>query len=368
MSENRRHTAPRPGPRQVGLELGLLPPGKWNAITDVAGVRVGHTSVIEGQDVRTGVTVILPHGDNLFREKVIAATHTINGFGKPCGLEQIRELGTLESPIALTGTLNVPRVADALLTWMLARDEGIARTTSTVNVVVGECSDAYLNDARGRHVHEEHVLAALAGACGGPVAEGAVGAGVGMTAFGFKGGVGSASRRLPAEAGGWTVGALIVSNFGLRAQLTIDGVPVGRRLGGDGEGPPERGSVMVVLATDAPLTARQLGRLSRRAVHGLARTGSFSGHGSGDFVLAFSTAQRIPHASGLSELSLRCLPEDGRTFSMLLFAVVEAVEEAVIASLFRAETVSGYQGHVRQALPLPAVLELLRCHGRLQSG
>ena len=356
----------RPLPREVGLCLGTLPAGPWNAITDVPGVRVGHTSVIEGSDVRTGVTVVLPHGGNLFREKVIAATHTINGFGKPCGLEQLRELGVLESPIALTSTLNVPRVADGLLTWMLAQDEGIARTTSTVNVVVGECNDGYLNDARGRHVREEHVLAALAGASTGPVAQGAVGAGVGMVAFGYKGGVGSASRRLPEETGGWTVGALVVSNMGRRAQLTIDGVPVGRLLS---EGEParsERGSVMVILATDAPLTSRQLGRLCRRVPHGLARTGSTAGGSSGDFAIAFSTAQRVPQDSGAPELVLRCLPDDGRAFDLLLLAVVEAVEEAVIASLFRAETVTGYAGRTVPALPLPAVLTLLERFGRLR--
>ncbi|MDI7275424.1 MAG: P1 family peptidase [Anaerolineae bacterium] len=356
----------RPSPREAGLRLGTLPTGPGNAITDVAGVRVGHASVIEGQDVRTGVTVVLPHGGNLFREKVVAAAHTINGFGKPCGLEQIRELGTLESPIALTSTLNVPRVADGLLTWMLAQDEGIARQTSTVNVVVGECNDAYLNDARGRHVREEHVLAALNGASAGPVAQGAVGAGVGMVAFGYKGGVGTASRQVPGEMGGWTVGALVVSNMGRRRQLTIDGVPVGRLLAEEEGERPESGSIMVVLASDAPLTARQLGRLCRRVSHGLARTGSISGSGSGDFAIAFSTAQRIPHASAAGELQLRSLPDESPAFDLTLQAVVEAVEEAVIASLFRAETVTGYAGRTVPALPLPPVLALLQRYGRLR--
>ncbi len=357
----------RPGPREAGLSLGTLAPGPRNDITDVAGVRVGHTSVVEGHDVRTGVTVVLPHDGDLFRQKVIAAAHTINGFGKPFGLEQVRELGTLESPIALTSTLNVPRVADALLSWMLARDADIARTTTTVNVVVGECSDSFLNDARGRHVGEAHVLAALSeaegsgGAAAGAVAQGSVGAGVGMVAFGFKGGVGSASRVL----GDHTLGALLVANYGGRAQLTIAGVPVGRLLAGPAAPQPERGSVMIVLATDAPLSARQLGRLSRRAVHGLARTGSTSGHGSGDFVLAFSTAQRIAHDAGVAELTLRCLPDDGRALEGLFQAVVEAVEEAAISALFRAETVVGRDGHVAEALPVDAVLELLRKHGRL---
>lgn len=364
----------RPTPRQAGLSLGTLPTGPQNDITDVAGVGVGHTSVVEGRDVRTGVTVVLPHGGNLFREKVVAAAHTINGFGKPFGLEQVRELGTLESPIALTSTLNVPRVADALISWLLAHDADIARRTSTVNVVVGECADSYLNDARGRHVGEAHVLRALAaagegaggaGASARPLAQGSVGAGTGMVAFGFKGGVGSASRRLPAELGGHTLGALVVSNFGRRDQLTIAGVPVGRLLGGPAEAPPERGSVMIVLASDAPLSARQLGRLCRRAVHGLARTGSTSGHGSGDFVLAFSTAQRIPHGAPAGELALRCLADDGPALEALFQAVVESVEEAVVASLFCAETVAGRDGHVREALPIEPVLDLLRRYGRL---
>ncbi len=356
----------RPGPRALGLRLGTLPPGPSNAITDVVGVRVGHCSVVQGQDVRTGVTVILPHGGNVFREKLIAAAHTINGFGKPCGLEQIRELGTLESPIALTGTLSVPRVADGLLTWLLDLDEGIARTTSTANLVVGECSDAYLNDARGRHVREEHVLAALAAAAEGPVRQGAVGAGVGMTVFGWKGGVGSSSRRCPAELGAYTVGALAVSNYGAPEQLTIAGVPVGRRLAEGGPQQPERGSVMVVLATDAPLSSRQLGRLSRRAVHGLARTGSIGGHGSGDFVLAFSTAQRIPHDPAGGEMVLRALPDGAAAFEVLLLAVVEAVEEAAIASLFCAGTMEGFQGRRREGLPVTQVMEMLRHAGQVQ--
>jgi len=358
-------TPSRPGPRELGLCLGTLPPGPHNDITDVAGVRVGHTSVIEGHDVRTGVTVVLPHGGNPFREKVIAAVHTINGFGKPFGFEQVRELGTLESPIALTGTLSVPRVADALLTWMLARDGEIAREAPTVNLLVGECSDAFLNDARGRHVHEGHVLAALEAAGEGPVAQGSVGAGVGMTAFGYKGGVGSASRRLSAACGPYTLGALLVSNYGRPEQLTIAGVPVGRLLPNQTPSEQERGSVMVILATDAPLTARQLGRLGRRAVHGLARTGSTSGHGSGDFVIAFSTAQRIPQDGETMELSLRCLQDGGPAMEALFQAVVEAVEEAAISSLFRAETITGRDGHTREALPVAQVLDVLRRSGRL---
>jgi len=358
----------RPGPRELGLCLGTMPTGQHNDITDVPGVRVGHTSIIEDRDVRTGVTVVLPHGGNLFREKVIAAVHTINGFGKPFGFEQVRELGTLESPIALTGTLSVPRVADALLTWMLAEDPDIARDAPTVNVVVAECSDAYLNDARGRHVREEHVVVALREATGGPVAQGTVGAGVGMSAFGFKGGVGSASRQLPDALGGYTLGVLLVSNYGRPEQLTIAGVPVGRLLAATCDGQGERGSVVVILATDAPLTARQMGRLCRRVVHGLARTGSTSGHGSGDMVVAFSTAQRIPQSSQGAELHLRCLPDDGPALEALFQAVVEAVEEAAIASLFRAEAVTGRDGHSRQALPVEQVLEILRRYGRLSPG
>ncbi len=362
----------RPRLRDYGLTIGQLPPGPLNAITDVLGVRVGHATLIQGEGplrpgegpVRTGVTLILPHAGNLFREKVRASVHTINGFGKPCGFEEVRELGVLETPIALTNTLNVYRVADALASHALAQNPEIGVRTSSVNPVVGECNDGYLNDIQGRHVGAEQVAAALddalAGKAGVPVLEGNVGAGTGTSCFGWKGGIGTASRALPEQAGGWTVGALVQSNFGRPEQLMVDGLPVGRFLRPPGYRPqPERGSIMVVLATDAPLTARQLHRLCVRAGAGIARTGSHFGHGSGDFVIAFSTAHRIHHwpqeLTGLGP----ALANEPRAMQGLFAGVVEAVEEAILNSLFAAETMTGRDGHVRHALPVEPIVKRL---------
>ncbi len=361
----------RPRARELGLIVGELPPGPENAITDVAGVLVGHATVVAGEGplrpgegpVRTGVTVIRPHAGNLFREKVRAAVHTINGFGKVCGFEQVRELGRLESPIALTNTLNVGLVADALVEQAIRESPEIGITTDTVTVVVGETNDGYLNDIQGRHVKTEHVRAAIESATTGPVAEGAVGAGTGTTCFGWKGGIGTASRVVPAEAGGFTVGALVQSNFGRARDLTICGVPVGRHLTPPDAPAPrgqERGSIMIVLATDAPLSSRQLTRLCVRAAAGLARTGSHLGHGSGDFVIAFSTAQRFPHVPRSLTEAQTVLVDEGRAMTWLFPAVVESVEEAVLNSLCRAETTTGRDGHVRVALPLDEVVGLLR--------
>jgi len=357
--------------RQVGLLMGDLTPGPLNTITDVAGVRVGHTTLIAGEGplvpgqgpVRTGVTVILPHGANLFREKVPAAVHTINGFGKACGFEEVRELGVIEAPIALTNTLNVGLVADALVQHAVRQSPEIGISTSSVNVVVGECNDGFLNDLQGRHVRGEHVWAAIDGARSGPVPEGAIGAGTGTQCFGWKGGIGTASRVLSAEAGGFTVGALVQSNFGRPRDLTILGIPVGRHLQPLGPAKPpaqEKGSVMIVLATDAPLDARQLRRLCVRAAVGLARTGSHHMHGSGDFVIAFSTAYRIEHTPA-SLTALRPVLADEPTVMGGLFpAVAECVEEAILNSLFRAETVIGRDGNTRYALPLEEVIAPIR--------
>ena len=296
--------AQRPRARDLDLIVGELPAGRYNAITDVRGVAVGHATLIWGEGplvpgqgpVRTGVTVVLPHMGNLFREKARAAVHTINGFGKALGFEEVRELGVIEAPIALTNTLNVGLVADAIVQSMIQQNPDIGVRTHTVNVVVGETNDGYLNDIQGRHVRAEHVWAALEAAAGGPVAEGNVGAGTGTTSFGWKGGIGTSSRVTPAESGGWTVGALVQANFGDPASLRILGraaATPGR--GRDAAAPPgDAGSVMIVLATNAPLSERQLGRLCKRAAAGLARLGSVYGHGSGDFVIAFSTAERIP--------------------------------------------------------------------------
>ena len=353
--------------------------GPHNAITDVAGVRVGHTTLISGEGplrpgtgpVRTGVTVILPHEHSLFRHKVRAAVHTINGFGKVFGFEQVRELGLIESPIALTNTLNVGLVADALIGHAIQRDPDIGISTAgTVNVVVGETNDGYLNDIQGRHVRAEQVRAAIASASAGPVVEGAVGAGTGTICFGWKGGIGTASRVLPKGGGGYTVGALVQSNFGRPRDLVVCGVPVGRELQ-----PPARrrdtprdlpfaaqkeGSIMIVLATDAPLDARQLGRLCVRVGAGLARTGSTYGHGSGDFVIAFSTAHRVVHAPAMLETMQPVVADEGKAMYGLFPAVVESVEEAVLNSLFRAETMTGRDGHTIQALPVERVVAMCK--------
>ncbi len=361
----------RPRARNAGIVVGELPTGAHNAITDVAGVRVGHVTLIEGEGplrpghgpVRTGVTVILPHGDNLFRHKVRAAVHTINGFGKVRGFEQVRELGVVETPIALTNTLNVGLVADALVQYMVRQNPDIGITTSTANVLVGETNDGYLNDIQGRHVHAEHVWAAIESATPGPVAEGAVGAGTGTTCFGWKGGIGTASRVVPDEAGRYTVGALVQSNFGRPQDLTVCGVPVGQQIRPSGMAPPpasDGGSIMVVLATDAPLSERQLRRLCVRAAAGLARTGSHYGHGSGDFVIAFSTAWRVEHDPAALTTTQTVLADEEQAMGWLFPAVVESVEEAILNSLFRAETVTGRDGHVRHALPVEEVVSLVR--------
>jgi D-aminopeptidase len=348
----------------VSANYWLVPPGAMNAITDVAGVRVGHTTLVAGAGplrpglgpVRTGVTVIVPHAGNLFRRKVRAAVHTINGFGKACGFEQMRELGQIETPIALTNTLNVWRVADALVDHALGQNPGIGIHTSTVNPVVAECNDGYLNDIQGRHVRTEHVLEAIAIAAPGAVQEGAVGAGTGTSCYGWKGGIGTASRVAPASAGGYTVGALVQTNFGRPKELCFGGVPIGRNLRPPEEPQEDAGSLVVVLATDAPLDSRQLHRLCVRAGVGLARTGTTIGHGSGDFVIAFTTANGLNRVTGEDDIPLTrteiCVVNEETVLGGLFPAVVEAVEEAVLNSLCAAQTTAGRDDHVRHALPL----------------
>ncbi len=350
--------AERPRVRDLGLELGTLPPGPLNAITDVAGVAVGHATVIHGEDVRTGVTAVVPHGGNLFREKVPGAVFIGNAFGKLMGSTQVNELGEIETPILLTSTLNVPRVADALLDYMLALP-GNAEVRS-INPLVGETNDGTLNDIRGRHVGREEVFAALRGAKGGPVEEGAVGAGTGTIAFGFKGGIGTASRRLSAAQGGYTVGALVQTNYG--GDLAIAGVPVGRELKAARGGGAD-GSVIVVIATDAPVDHRNLLRMAARAMLGLARTGSAASNGSGDYAIAFSTAPELRIRTGAMLRDAKLLANDA--VSPLFLAVIEATEEAVYNSLFRATTMSG-RGRTVEALPLERTIEILRRHGRLR--
>ena len=356
-----RSQAPRPRARDVGLAIGVLPSGPLDAITDAAGVRVGHVTVTSGDSINTGVTAVLPHGGNPFQEKVPAAVAVGNGFGKLTGIAQIRELGELESPIVLTCTLCVPRVADAVLGWLLALPGN--ENVQSVNVVVGETNDGFLNAIRRRAVTEADVLAALRGARDGPVEEGSVGAGRGTVAFGWKGGIGTASRRLPASLGGWTVGVLVQTNFG--GILTIGGAPVGRELGRyylRNELQGGNGSIMIVVATDAPLDPPGLERLARRAFLGVSRTGSPATNGSGDFAIAFSTAasvRRGPLAPGALTRPGEAVAGDA--ISPLFEATVEATEEAIVNSLFRATTVRGYRGTVG-ALPVDSVVTILREH------
>jgi D-aminopeptidase len=346
----------------MGVAPGVFPPGPLNAITDVAGVRVGHLTLIEGDRVRTGVTAIVPHGGNLFQEKVPAAVFVGNAFGKLAGSTQIDELGTIETPIVLTNTLSVGAAVAAAVQWTLAQP-GNAEVRS-VNAVVGETNDGGLNDIRGQHVTKDHVLAAIGAAREGPVEEGAVGAGTGTQCFGWKGGIGTASRVVPAGGTRFVLGVLVQTNFG--GVLTIDGVPVGRLLGRYAFGPPVSGqagagsadgSCMIVVATDAPLDARDLKRLAARAVFGLARTGSSFSHGSGDYAIAFSTDPGLrARTADRAPAPRTILPSDG--VSPLFQATLEATEEAVYNSLFRATTMSG-NGRTVDAIPLDRVRELL---------
>ena len=369
--------AKRPRAREAGVVTGAMPPGPHNAITDVPGVMVGQVTLVRGHGplipgcgpVRTGVTAILPHAGNLFRTKVPAAVEVINGFGKSTGLAQIAELGNIETPILLTNTLSVGLVWDAVVTAMIAANPDIGiGAVGTVNPVVGECNDGYLNDIQGRHVTAAHVQQALAAAAGGPVDEGAVGAGTGMSCYGFKGGIGTASRVLASGQGGWVVGVLVLANFGRREDLMICGVPVGRELA-EWEPPPgpalDTGSVMVIIGTDAPLTDRQLGRVARRAGRRSGPHGSIAGHGSGDFVIAFATAGLPPHDAGATTYAETRLAEDGQVLGGLFQATIEATEEAVVNALFAAPTVTGRDGHVRNGLPVELVQAILRRHGRL---
>ncbi len=326
------------------LSVGILPPGPLNAITDVAGVRVGHSSLREG-NLRTGVTAVLPHGGNLYREKITAASAVLNGYGKSVGLMQVDELGALETPVLLTSTLNVPRVADALISYMFSQDPVIG-VTETVNAVVLECFDGYLNDARARAVGEAEVTAAITGAREGPVETGCVGAGVGMRCLGFKSGVGTASRVM--EKAGHRLGVLAVPNFGFAGDLIVAGVPVGRDLTAAGQ-PPERGSCVFVVATDAPLDALALRRVAWRCFLGMARTGAISGVTSGDLAMAFSTTREAT--------------SQRRDVMNLLFrATVETAEEAILDALFAGETAAGRDGRTIPAMPIPETIDLLRRH------
>jgi D-aminopeptidase len=352
-------SAERPRLREFGLKTGVLPPGPLNAITDVSGVRVGQITMIEGRDIRTGVTAILPHDGNIFQEKVPAAVYAANAFGKLTGSTQVDELGSLETPIVLTNTLSVPTAADAVIDYILALPGN--EDVRSVNPVVGETNDGWLNDIRGRHIRKEHVLEAIHKAVAGPVEEGNVGAGTGTTCFDFKGGIGTSSRRLPDNRGGYTVGVLVQTNFG--GVFQIKGVLVRELLGRSG---PEElspagtdGSCLVVVATDAPLDARNLKRLAKRALLGIARTGGYYSNASGDFAVAFSTARevRIPNRAAGPTQTVTLLRDE--RISPLFLAAVEAAEEAILNSLFKAERMEGVSGHVAEALPLDKLRSLI---------
>lgn len=363
----------RPRARDLGITIGVLATGQHNAITDVRGVRVGHCTVIQGKGVhvpgqgpvRTGVTAVLPHSGDLFLDKVTGAVVRINGFGEVTNSQQVDEMGVLEGPLMLTNTMNVPRVADAVIDWAFAHSAGMGVTTWGISPIVAETSDSYLNDMRGRHVRKEHVYEAIESARGGMVTEGAVGGGTGMICYEFKGGIGTSSRALPADWGGYTVGVLAQTNFGSRHKLLIDGVPVGRELADYDERlqRDSQGSVIVMIATDAPMTSRQLRRMGTRATHGLARTGTHGGNTSGDFAIAFSTTRNRPHHSETLTLKLEQVVEDTLLINLLFDAVVEATEEAVLNSLFRAETMQGRDHRVVYALPIAETVEIMNRYG-----
>jgi len=343
---------PRQRVRELGITPGILPIGEWNAITDIAGVKVGHVTLIEGDDIRTGVTAILPHGGNIYQEKVPAGIVLGNGFGKLMGSTQVEELGEIETPIVLTNTLAVPVAAEALIEWTLAQPGN--EEVRSVNPIVGETNDGWLNDIRRRAVTKESVLDAIAEAESGPVEEGCVGAGTGTVCFGWKGGIGTSSRLLPKSLGGFTVGALVQSNFG--GVLQVDGIPVGKELGQfylkkELDDASADGSIMIVIATDAPVSDRNLKRLARRGLAGLARTGASMSHGSGDYVIAFSTAEEVRRTTERRRKvwAYPELPND--LVSPLFQAVIEATEEAIYNSLCMATTMIGYKGRIVEALP-----------------
>jgi D-aminopeptidase len=334
--------------RDLGIALGDLPPGPLNAITDVPDVTVGHAT-LKGGEVNTGVTAVLPHSGNLFKDKVSAASVVFNGFGKTTGLVQVDELGAIETPILLTNTLSVGTAAEALVRYKLRRNPEIGVTTGTVNAVVGECNDGFLNDIRGLHVRAEHVDEAISAAAAG-FAQGAVGGGTGMSAYGLKGGIGSASRRIQMRSETYTLGILVLANFGRLEDLVIGGRPLGRRIAEarKAQPVPEAGSIIIVLGTDLPLSERQLRRVARRTAVGLARTGSHLGHGSGDLCIAFTTANRIRHDETKPVIAWQALAET--RIDPAFRAAAEATEEAVIDAMLAADAMVGRAGNRRESL------------------
>lgn len=366
----------RPRAHEIGLKIGVLPAGPRNAITDVEGVIIGQTTLIKGENIRTGVTAILPHSGNLFSEKVPGAVFVGNGFGKLMGSTQVEELGEIETPILLTSTLSVPKVADFLMDYMLALPGN--ESVQSINPLVAETNDGYLNDIRGRNVSREDVFGALKNASTGDVEEGTVGAGTGTVAFGWKGGIGTSSRKLPAKLGGYSVGVLVQTNFG--GVLTIGGAPIGIDLGryylkdasGDSGKPVPKndlndnadGSIIIVIATDAPVDSRNLKRIAARAMMGLARTGAAGTNGSGDYAIAFSTALEVRlKSAGGNPRNVKLLANDA--MSPIFLATIEATEEAIYNSLFRATTITGRDKRTVEALPIEPVLEILRKYGKI---
>jgi len=331
---------------EYGIRIGRMPKGPRNTIADVPGVSVGHCTLADGP-VQTGVTAVIPAPGNLFREKVMAACHVINGFGKSCGIVQIEEMGTLETPILLTNTFGVGATSEALVRSMLAANPDIGRETGTVNPAVFECNDGFLNDIRALPVREEHVLKAIASA-GSDFEEGAVGAGRGMSCYQLKGGIGSASRIVEYGDSSFTLGALVLSNFGQMEDLTVDGRKIGATIFGIAPPEDEQGSIIALLAADAPLTERQLKRVARRASVGITRTGAFIGNGSGEIALAFTTANRVFHDETSPVRQIGMFNEN--EINLLFRAAVEATEEAVLNSMVRAEAVTGRDGHTRRSL------------------
>jgi D-aminopeptidase len=364
-----QNTTPHARPRasDLGLKIGILPAGPLDAITDVAGVEVGQKTIVRGDNIRTGLTAVLPHSGNLYREKVPGAIFVGNGFGKLVGSTQVEEMGDIETPILLTSTTSVPRVADALISYMLALPGNEA--VLSINPVVGETNDGYLSDIRGRHITPDDVFTAIQDAKGGPVEEGAVGAGTGTVVFGWKGGIGTSSRRLPATLGGYTVGVLVQTNFG--GVLTIAGAPVGQELGqyylrqelqraGSGKDKAD-GSCMMVIATDAPMDARNLKRLAARAWLGVARTGSSASNGSGDYAIAFSTSAQVRIHGNDQAPTRKVEVLNNDAMSPLFLAAIEATEEAVYNSMFKATTMTG-NGHTVEALPIEKTVQVLKEH------
>ncbi len=368
MTSNTAHanSTGRDRARDIGIEVGILRPGKFNAITDVAGVKVGHQTVVRGANIRTGVTAILPHSGNLFQKKVPAAVYVGNGFGKLAGSTQVEELGNIETPILLTNTLNVPKVADALIEYMLQLKGN--EDVRSVNPLVGETNDGWLNDIRGRYVSRDDVFQAIRTAQSGPVEEGSIGAGTGTICLGFKGGIGTSSRLLPKKLGGFTVGVLVQSNFG--GILEINGAPVGRELNNysysdrlvyeDGDG-----SCMIIVATDAPLSSRNLRRLAKRAFLALAKVGAFSSNGSGDYVIAFSNAASNLIAYNSANPTRKVDVLTNARMSPLFLAVVEATQEAIYNSLLKATTITGREGHTIEAISTEKVIEICRKYNAL---